>query len=97
MQGFNGLKRKKKTKSGWENVNCIKWELSLSFIHGCSSLSLFFNFQRYTLKITDESQFKQNNLLQKLYKGFETFYLTVCDFIFQPVVRYLYICDKCIQ
>lgn len=92
-EGFCWTERKKKTKSGWENVNCVKWELLLLFIYSCCSLSLFSSFHTYTLGITDETQAKWNNVLQILSQDFATFYLTICDFTFQPVFRYLNICD----
>lgn len=64
------------------------------FMYNQSSLGLFFNFQRYTLRITNDTQVKQNNLLQILSQDFATFYPTMHDFSFQPIFTYLKICEN---
>lgn len=91
-RGFVGLKRRKRPNLAGKMLIVLNGNYRC-YLFIVVVASAYFFLSRHTLSITDETQAKWNNLLQILSQEFVTFYLTMCDFTFQPVFRYLNICD----
>lgn len=71
--------------------------LNGNYCVGSKTYEPSFSLLRYNRGIRDETQAKNNNLLQTLSQEFVTFCLTMHDFTFHPVFRHLNIYSKSIQ